>query len=274
MKALIIDHDPEAAALMQARLADLGVTATTATRQETIDGSNMGAVDMVFVDPAPLKNAKSMVVAVRKKISHYTSVILLGAETSFEIAIAAGANDALPKPFNQRDVAERVDSAGRLLKIIRLLDDASFDYPSGGGVIAKSAFYQLFLSAIERTERYGEKSCVLFLSFLNYAQISVQESTEVAVQAAKVVLGAVLDLRRQTDILGQIGDHEYALLLQRPNYETEPVEAALRFADQLSNLRALGVISKTPVELLVQLVEIPSGRLMAEHGVTIAPNVP
>jgi hypothetical protein len=40
-------------------------------------------------------------------------------------------------------------------------------------------------------------------------------------------------LRRQSDIIAQTGRNEFCLMLQRPLYETEPMEAANRFADAL-----------------------------------------
>jgi PleD family two-component response regulator len=270
MKALIIDRDESAANLIRTRLEQSGAKVSLATvKTEAIDGLASQPVDIIFVDPAPLNNARQLVISIRRKIPTYTYIVLMGADITLKDAMAAGANDALAKPFVPRQVTDRLESADRLLTIQRRLNDPSEDFPSGGGVIAKSAFSQLFLAAIDRADRYAEETFIMFLSLRNYNQIKVND-TEFAADAAAAMLAQQLArIRRQSDILAQTGKFEYALLLQRPNYPSEPIEAAMRFAETLTKNKDIMGASRVPIELLINLIDVPSGNLMAQHNIVV-----
>jgi PleD family two-component response regulator len=193
----------------------------------------------------------------------------MGTDLSLKDAMAAGANDVLVKPFIPNNINQAIENATQLLSVQRRLNDPSEDFPSGGGVIAKSAFCQLFLSALDRADRYAEQSYVMFMSLRNYNQLRVNDSDRAADTAAATLAQQLVRIRRQSDILSQTGKHEYALLLQRPLYATEPMDAAMRFADTLSASPDLLATSKAPVELLVTLMEAPSGHILARHEITV-----
>lgn len=270
MKALIIDRDESAANLIRTRLEQSGAKVSLAVaKTEAIDGLAAQPVDIIFLDPAPLNNARQLIISIRRKIPTYTYIVLMGHDITLKDAMAAGANDGLAKPFIPKQVTDRLESADRLLKIQRRLNDPNEDFPSGGGVIAKSAFSQLFLAAIDRADRYAEETFIMFLSLRNYNQIKVND-TEFAADATAAMLAQQLArIRRQSDILAQTGKHEYALLLQRPNYPTEPIEAAMRFAETLAGNKDLRAASSVPIEVLINLIEVPSGNLMAQHNVVV-----
>lgn len=270
MKIQIIDRDDSTANLIKARLEQASHKVTvSAVKTDAIEGLSSQPVDMVFLDPAPLNNARQLVISIRRKLPTYTYIVLMGPEITPRDAIAAGANDAMPKPFSPQQILTCTDNAARLQGILHRLNNTDEDFPSGGGVIAKSAFCQLFLSAIDRADRYTEQSYVMFMSLRNYNQIRVND-TEYAANTASATLARQLSrIRRQSDILAQTGPHEYALLLQRPNYPTEPIEAAMRFADTLAGNNELQAASKNPVEILIDLVEVPSGNLLACHELTV-----
>lgn len=270
MKILIIDRDDSAANLIKTRLDQLGMDAhIIAAKNDAIDSLGTQPVDMVFLDPSPLNNARQLVISIRRKLPTYIHIVLMGNEITLKDAMAAGANDVLVKPFIPQNINDCAENARRLLDIQRRLSDPAEDFPSGGGVISKSAFCQLFLSAIDRADRYAEQSYIMFMSLRNYNQIKVNDSEFAANTTSAMLAQQLARIRRQSDILAQTGKHEYALLLQRPNYPTEPTEAALRFADTLTASKELLGTTSTPVELLVTLVEIPSGRLDALHEVSV-----
>lgn len=274
MKILIIDRDDSTANLIKTRLDQLGVESKVmAAKNEAIDSLVHHPVDMVFLDPSPLNNARQLVISIRRKLPTYVHVVLMGPDLTLKDAMAAGANDVLVKPFVPKNINDCVDNARRLLDIQHRLNDPDEDFPSGGGVISKSAFCQLFLSAIDRADRYAEQSYVMFLSLRNYNQIKVNDSEFAANTAGAMLAQQLARIRRQSDILAQTGKHEYALLLQRPVYPTEPVEAAMRFADTLTYNKDLLATTKAPVDIMVSLVEIPSGHQSAAHEVTVKPKV-
>jgi hypothetical protein len=57
-------------------------------------------------------------------------------------------------------------------------------------------------------------------------------------------------------------------LLQRPNYDSEPLEAAARFAEIIKeSADDLSPAGGEPVEIGVSLIEIPSGDLLADYSI-------
>jgi diguanylate cyclase (GGDEF)-like protein len=171
------------------------------------------------------------------------------------------------KPLDPMVLEEKIGNADRLLTLVKRIGDDSEDFPSAGGVIAKSAFNQLFLSAMDRADRYGERTFILFISLSNYKDIKDHDGPKAADYAVAKLSQYLVLLRRQSDIIGQTAKYEYALLLQRPVYETEPVEAANRFAESLASFKEIASTGATNVEITVTLLSIPTGGKMIEHVV-------
>ena len=61
---------------------------------------------------------------------------------------------------------------------------------------------------------------------------------------------------------------EYALLLQRPLYETEPEEAANRFAEAVAGFKDFFAAGEVAPEVTVKLVDLPVGSQIVEHYLT------
>lgn len=270
MHILIFDRDDAVAALLKSKLAAPGRDITVRTGATQTEGQvEARPVDVIFVDPAPHRNAEQAIIALRRQIPTHAYVVLMGTDVTPDQGLAAGANDVLRKPFDPTDIALRMDNAERLLDLQRRLNDPDDDFPSGGGVIAKSAFCQLFLSAVDRADRYGERSYVIRMALRNYNQIKVMDSDHAADVAAATVAQHIVRMRRQSDILGQIGPYEYALLLQRPTDADEPKDATLRFADRLVRSLELARRTPVPIEILLTLIEIPTGASAVVHEACI-----
>jgi hypothetical protein len=54
-------------------------------------------------------------------------------------------------------------------------------------------------------------------------------------------------------------------MLQRPQYESEPREAANRFADALRKLEDIRAAADVHVEVAVRLLDVPVGAMHVEH---------
>ena len=135
-------------------------------------------------------------------------------------------------------------------------------------MIAKSAFNQLFLSAVDRANRYGERTYILFISLSNFKEIRNLDGIYAADFAAAKLSQYLVLMRRQSDIIGQTAKHEYALMLQRPVYDTEPVEAANRFADSLSGFKDISSGGAMSPQISVTLIALPTGEKVIQHNVT------
>ena len=270
MKILIVDRDEMATQMLKGKLEPLGHQIFVETvKNDAVDRLAQETYDVIFLDPAPLTSSRPIVLNIRRSVGNYPYIILTSEGLEQEEALKAGANDCLPKPYDLGSLDLKMRNANRLLDLVTRIGDDSEDFPSAGGVIAKSAFNQLFLSAIDRADRYGEQTYVLFISMSNYTEILQMDGPYAAEYAVAKLSQYLVRLRRQSDIIGQTAKYEYALLLQRPMYETEPVEAANRFAEALAKYDADMAEGNIPVEITVSLVDLPIGRAVAEHLIAL-----
>lgn len=273
--AIVIDPEESAGRLLVARLVDLGGAAVWASSRSVAYGMIAGRppVDMVFFDPAPHRDLHMVAVDIRKHFPTFVYLIALkpdGMAAAFDKMVQTGTNLVLEKPASAESVDQAVRDAQALMNMMHRLNDTEFDTKSGGGAISKSAFAQLFLSGLDRADRYGEQSFILQIKVLNLTQIQVVAGTDAAQMVAASLAQIMARLRRQSDILGAIDIDEYALMLQRPAYATEPVEAALRFADQLSDQNLFMSLNLTvPVDVQITLMEVPTGQIQVVHQVSI-----
>lgn len=269
MKILVVDREDITAQLMSNRLETLGHKITEEpVKNNAVDKLAKEDFDVIFIDPAPLTSAQPIILNLRRATGRYPYIIQMGSDAQQLEAIQSGANDAITKPIDPELLDTTVDNARYLLSLIKRIGDDSEDFPSAGGIIAKSAFNQLFLSAIDRADRYGERTFIVFIGIKNYQAIYENEGPYAADYVVAKLSKYLVNLRRQSDIIAQTEGFEYALLLQRPLYETEPVEAANRFAEAISGFADLFETDGMAPEVYVQLIDLPVGSRIIRHDIT------
>lgn len=266
MKILVVDRDRLTSQFIHSRLTAQGHhVVEESVKNDALDRLKRESYGAVFIDPAPLTNARPVILGIRRSTERYPYIVLLSHNATLAEAVGMGANDVLKKPIDGADLDLKMGNAFRLTDLVNRIGDDSEDFPSAGGVISKSAFNQLFLSAIDRADRYGEKSFIVFISLSNYDHILQTTGAYGADYTVAKMAQYLVRLRRQSDIIAQTAKYEYALLLQRPQYDTEPVEAANRFADSLAKYDDILSSGGMPGEITVQLVSLPVGAQMIEH---------
>lgn len=266
MRVLIIDHDEIKAQIVRSKLEGLGHRVEyEPMKDHAVERLVNGEYGIIFLDPSPMTSARPVVVNIRRTVRNYPYIFLMSDSSTQLEAIQSGVNDLLEKPVDPGNLEEKVKNAVRLRTLINRIGNDSEDFPSAGGVIAKSAFNQLFRSAIERADRYGEKSYVLFISISNYQDIIDKDGPYPADFSVANLSQKLVHERRQSDIIGQTAKNEYALLLQRPTYDSEPIEAADRFAESLSKCTDIETNGSTIAEISVELLELPTGALVSNH---------
>ncbi|MCB1556699.1 MAG: diguanylate cyclase [Alphaproteobacteria bacterium] len=270
MKILVIDRDALHMQLVSSRLSAQGHRVVEETvKNNALERLEKESFDLILFDPAPLNNARPLALSIRRTVPEYPYIVLMSHDMDEEETIRSGANALLPKPMDSEKLEEITRNADYLTRLVQRLGDETEDFPSAGGVIAKSAFNQLFLSALDRADRYGEESFMVFIGIKNYQEILDHDGAQSAKYAAAKLSQYLVRLRRQSDIIAQVGDGEFCLLLQRPVYETEPMEAVSRFAEAMKKLEDMGTGGAgSDITLSVSLVEIPSGSVMADYLVT------
>lgn len=260
MNILVIDRDDLMARMIKAHLEPIGHMVTHETsKSDAVAAIETRHFDMIIADPAPLTSAMGLVQHIKQKMRKYPYIVLAGEYATAAHALESGASQTLQKPVNKKYLDQIVDNAQTIASLVQRLGDTEEDFPSAGGIIAKSAFNQLFLSALERADRYAENTYIVFISVDNYASIAERiGQSEARVMSAE--LSQFLSrIRRQSDIIGQTKPCEYALLLQRPAYAEEPMDATKRFADAFDDYRQF--FDKYDAEISIKLLDIPSGHI-------------
>lgn len=267
MKALIIDRDTLCSQMIKTKLEALGHDVSEIQSKD--DAPEIIAKekhDLIIMDPAPLNSARPITMNIRRSVPHYPYIIMTSESMSLEQALKDSANDLLSKPIDKAILNEKLDNASFMLELMRRIGDTNEDFPSAGGIIAKSAFNQLFISAMERADRYGENSFILFIGIDNYREVKEMDGPYAADYAAANLSKTLVKLRRQSDIIAQTGKAEFALLLQRPLYETEPHDAANRFGENLAAESSLALDSKSALQISVRLINAPTGASIVLHN--------
>lgn len=260
MKILIIERDTMFSNLLASKMRTLGHDVIETTiKNEGIEQIDTNKVDAVYFDPAPMNEPKSILLQIRRMVHTYPYLVLLGENVDSAAAIKAGCHDGLAKPLDPAALSLTLENAERMVSLVAQLGDDSYDFPSAGGVISKSAFNQLFLSAMDRVSRYGESTKILFISIPNYEDIKLDDGKYAADFAASKLAQNLVRLRRQSDILAQTHVNEYALLLQRPQGESESVDAAKRFSAALDDQEEVTSNGVTDLYIDVSLIDLPSG---------------
>lgn len=264
MQILVIDRDALTAQLLQGRLESLGhELVIEPNKNAAFEKLAAGNFDCIMIDPSPLSDARPVIIGAWKNMrgAFKPYILLLSKSVTRADAILAGTNDVLAKPFDPQDLEVKIKNAARLMALHRHLGESDDAIRSGGGMIGKSAFNQLFLSAIDRAFRYGERSLVIMAHITNGAELDADAAAHDTLEK----LGERMSfMRRQSDVIGRVGRECFGILLQRPLYESEPIDAINRFAEALDKFyHATLAEGRVPPHVKLELIELPEGALMA-----------
>lgn len=272
LRALIIDRDMDTVEMIAATLAKHQIeTVIEPLKNKAFDLMRQEDFDAIFIDPAPQSDIRPMIIGMRRGNQNYPSIILTGHTMSVESAQGFGANDGLSKPLDADQVITSMYNCARVRALYRQFGDESTDYPSRDGVIAKSAFNQLFITCLDRADRYGEKSYLINVSVRNFGIIRGDEGDDKAREIAELMKKYITRIRRLSDIIGHTDDHEFTVMMLSPARADEPIMAVNRFANEFAEVHDLISVSNAPVEIKIALVCLPSGEVIENHLVNSTP---
>jgi len=268
MKILITDRDQLISQMISSRLQDEDIVVIEEpVKSDALERISKEAFDLIMIDPSPMKDAQAMVMNIRRNAYSAPYIIVLGEELDMESIVKIGGNNFLSKPIDPEQLQQKIKQAKMLQAYVGNLTDLSEDFPSAGGVIAKSAFNQLFLSAMDRGWRYEENSYVISFSIENYADIKKMDGDYHASYGVSKLASHLVHLRRQSDVIGQTAVNQYCLLLQRTMSPTEPEDAAKRFAATLDEIDDFLPPDGNSIKITVRLMSLPNGEVLFDQGV-------
>jgi CheY-like chemotaxis protein len=262
MKILVIDRDQLTSQMVSSRLEAEGHEVITEfVKSEGLERVSKEAFDVIFIDPSPMKDARAMALNIRRSAKKHPHLIFMTGEeavSSGEV-MQMGCNDFVRKPLDQADIHLKVANAERLKHLFDNLGDTSEDFPSAGGVISKSAYNQLCLSAMDRGGRYNELAFVLAISVENYDEVKTLDGGYYSDYAVSKMAHHMVRLRRQSDIIGQTKVNEYSILLQRTENTQEALDAANRFAATFDEIEDFLPADGNEIKIRIALTHLPSG---------------
>jgi PleD family two-component response regulator len=268
MKVLVIDRDRESCDQIRMILQNLGADVVLEpTKNTAIELMRTQAFDIVLIDPAPQNEVRSFIMGVRRSLNTFPPILILSASLGLNDVLAVGANELIKKPVVAADVEQKVKDAMRISDVSKVMADESEDFRSKDGIIAKSAFNQLFITCLDRADRHGEGASLIFVAIDNLDKIKENDGQEDADKVSNNLRKVISRTRRTSDIAGHIKQAEFCLLLLRPMKDDESSLAANRFVDAMTNNFDLIATAKTKAVVKVWVLDIPSGHILIEHSI-------
>ncbi len=229
-------------------------------KNNAIDAVRAEPYDAIFFDPAPKnEEMRALLIGVRRGNPNYTPVVIMSHQLSLDESKKSGANDYIKKPFDQNEFKKKLGNLKRLADFNKQLQDESIDFPSKDGVISKSAFNQIFISCLDRADRYGEETYLTFATIKNIDDIRAQHGDDVAAEICENLKKYTTRIRRLSDIAGRTAENQICLMLTRPANADEPRMAITRFADSMAEYAELISTSDAKAVINVSMMAIPSG---------------
>ncbi|MCP4393270.1 MAG: response regulator [Alphaproteobacteria bacterium] len=237
MKVLVIDKDPLFARIAKSRLEKWGYETsvvdgdgTKALEQYNKEEYRIVIMDLRLTGTSGIDLCRTIRETSR---SHYTYIIIYGSRegtatdqmyTSREdkdellLALEAGADDFILKPFNTIELKLLLKNATRMLE----MDDEL--YHGGGvdkatGVITRSAFMNFFDVINAQCIRGKLTGTLMFLRVTNADTIGRTYGYQAS---HSVITGAAAKVRaipRTSDIIAKTGDDEFCFLLQNTYWD-------------------------------------------------------
>ena len=269
MKILVIEKNEGVADGIVKKLQEMGHEATwRSSKSVAIQLFESEKFDCVVLDPAPLSAPRPIVLDIRRYVGNYPYFLLMSDDLgALDQSEMSGVHDTMVKPIDPYVLEEKIANAARYNELLARMEDVSVDFPSAGGIISKSAFGQLFLSSVDRSDRYEEQTYFLFVAIKNYQEILEMDGAYAAEYSAAQLAQTLVKIRRQSDIVGQTAKNEFSVLMRGSDNKREPLDAANRFAQALLDSHMINESNIGPVEVSLTLLGIPKCMKMAEHSV-------
>jgi len=266
MRILIIDRDRQAVEHLQGWLESQGHSVVAEpVRKTALEMISNEKFDLIAIDPAPLSSVRQIALPLRwdQRDQYFYLVLLNHEDTAQEDVIRSGMNDRVGKPYNENVLMSVMDNAYRLTDFMNRLQTGRQVEPVESRLFGQGPFYQLVLSALDRSYRYGEQAYLLNIRLTNIEALINRLGPE---QTAMVLteLGKYLSkLCRISDFLGHTDVTEFVLLLLRPAVDREPQDAAERFAMALRDFQAQMASTIVP-QFSIELWSLPAASV-EEH---------
>lgn len=264
-KIMVVDRDGDAVSQIERVRNDLGLVEIVfePIRNRALEQIHSEKFNAVFFDPAPnVEELRSFIISARRDNKNYVPVTVMSRHVQPYEALACGANDFLPKPIDTDDFKSKIKNTKNLSDLIMRLKEDHNDYISRDGVISKTAFYQIFSSCLDRADRYGEETYLIFVRIDNIHDLQGMYGDEIVEDLCDKLKKYAVRIRRLSDIVGRTAINELCLVIVRPTNHNEPFMAVNRFADSMTDYADLIMVSDARAQISVHLMALPTGKIL------------
>ena len=265
MKVMLIDRDRAVVEEVESICAlrdDIDLVIEP-IKNNAIESLKKESYDAVFFDPAPQNDElRSFMIGARRGNPSYTPIVVMSHSLNAADVMGGGANDFIQKPFVKEHFTQSLDNMSRLAAFYNQLADESEDFPSREGVISKSAFYQIFISCLDRADRYGEETYLTLATIKNIDDIRTSHGEDVATEICENLKKYTMRIRRLSDIAGRTAKHQLCLMLVRPANADEPKMAISRFSESMAEYAELISTKDAKAIINVSMMKLPSGEMI------------
>jgi len=261
MKILIIDRDRTNVETIEKSVEDIENIDITIepTKSNIVNLVKNDHYDLVLIDPAPQNNElRAIIIQIKRNVSIFTPIILMARQDIKK----SGAIDYLPKPFEPSALIKKIENVRNFSEFNKRLNDNTDDYRSADGLISKSAFNQIFLCALDRHDRYDERTFLMFTRIENLDDIIAQHGDEVANELCEQLKTYTMKTRRLSDIAARTAKNEMCLMLIRPQSDDEPSLAVSRLVESIEGCYNLISANNVQPNISVSMMAIPSGEML------------
>lgn len=264
MKIMLVDRDREIIEKITDICDDIeNIELIVApTKNTALDMLAKDKYDTIFFDPAPQNTEmRAFIIGVRRIKGQYTPITIMSHQLSSEEAKKFGCNNYIKKPLETEVFKDKLNTANNFSKFYKNLNDDVTDFPSKDGLISKSAFNQIFISCLDRADRYGEETYLISVNIKNIAEIQELHGHDIASKICENLKKYTMKIRRLSDIAGRLSESEICLMLIRPKNADEPSLAVERFVDTMKEYIDLISINDAKIILNINVMAIPSAEV-------------
>jgi len=264
MKIMVIDRDRDSVEKIENLCRDMGgiELVIEPIKNNALELLRTDAFDAVLFDPAPQNNElRGFVIGVRRGNPQYLPIIIMSHQLSLDEVMSMGANDYIAKPLDIDVTKSKIENVKKIISLNKKLSDEQEDFPSRDGLISKSAFNQIFISSLDRADRYGEKTYLTFVGIKNIDDIRRDHGDTIADEICENLKTYTMRIRRLSDIAGRTAKSEICLMLMRPANDEEPKMAINRFVEAMAEYAELIKMPNVETVISVSMMAIPSGEI-------------
>lgn len=269
-KVLVVDRDRAASQVLETAVGNHGMTVTVeATKEKALNLSQKEGYNIVLFDPLPQQEARPFIIGLRRGSSQtgrYVYAVPMSRDKTREEVLLFGGNDHLKKPFEAGDIKPVLDNAQRFLKLyheLKVQEESNRIY-CDGSMLGNAALTQVFLTAVDRADRYGEKAYFLNIEVTNYKELLKSWGEEKAKNAMDNFSLCLKRIRRQSDMIGRFEINRFALIMQRPVNDREPADATARLKLSIEEFLKKPEFKGLSLKVSLRTISIPIGEVVAD----------